>query len=104
MVFEAEPVSRFRHTRSRYVGLIDVGVLIVDVKSLYPRHTALVFPVFNCRLKTDGRPSPAEIIQPDPGLNVVCDRERDLSEERWSPGAVDTAGEMEKLNALSSDW
>ena len=69
-------------------GLIDVGVLVVDVKSFYPRHTGLVFPIFNCRLKTDGWPSPAEIIQPEPGLNIVCDRERDLREERWSPGAV----------------
>ena len=34
VVFEAEPVSRFRHTCSWYIRLIDVGVLIVDIKSL----------------------------------------------------------------------
>jgi hypothetical protein len=27
--------------------LIDLRVLVVDVKSLYPRHTGFVFPVFN---------------------------------------------------------
>src|SRR4030095_17019325 len=88
VVFEAEPVSRLRHAYSRYVGLIDLRVLIVDVKSFYSRHTALVFPIFNCRFKTDGWSAPAEIIQPEPGLNIVCDRERDLRKKRWSPGAV----------------
>src|SRR4029077_14436145 len=88
VVLKAQPVSRVGHTRSGYVGLIDVRVLVVDVKSLQPRHTVLVFPIFNCRLKTDGWPSPTKIIQPEPALNVVCDREVHLSEKRWSPGAV----------------
>src|SRR6266404_4023332 len=93
VVLEAEPVSRLRDTHSRYVGLIDVRVLVVDVKSSYPRHTGFVFPIFNCRLKTDGWSAPAEIIQPEPGLNIVCDRERDLRKKRWSPGAVICGGD-----------
>src|SRR6476660_737441 len=88
MVLEAKPVSRLRHTLSRYVGLIDLRVLVVDVKSFYPRHTGFVFPIFNCRLKTDGWSAPAEIIQPEPGVNSVCYRERDLRKKRWSPSAV----------------
>jgi hypothetical protein len=78
VVLDAEPVSRFRNTDSRDVGLIDLGVLVVDVKTFYPRHTALVFPIFNCRVQTDGWASPAKIIQPEAGLNIVCDWERDL--------------------------
>jgi hypothetical protein len=31
-VFETDPVSRLRHTHAGYVGLIDVGILIVDVE------------------------------------------------------------------------
>src|SRR5438874_4311024 len=88
VVLKAEPVSRFRYTRSRYVRLIDLRVLVVDVKSFYSRHTGLIFPIFNCRLQADGWSAPAKIIQPEPGLNIVCDRKSDLRQKRWSPRAV----------------
>src|SRR4029079_3265197 len=81
VVLEAEPVSRFRDTHSGYVGLIDLRVLVVDVKTFYSRHTAVVFAIFNCRFKTDGCSAPAEVIQPDTGLDIVRDRERDLCEQ-----------------------
>src|SRR5437764_6126470 len=71
VVLEAVPVSRFRHTHSRYVRLINLRVLVVDVKSFYSRHTGLIFPIFNCGLKTNGWSSSAEIIQPEPDLNTV---------------------------------
>lgn len=63
----------------------------------------MVFPIFNCRLKADGRSAPAEIIQPEPGLNIVCDRECELRKKRWPPGAVirgrdgKTKGVVERL-------
>src|SRR5262249_48931539 len=52
------------------------------------RHTALVFPITNCRLETDGWSPPAEIIEPEPSFNIVCNWEHDLCEKRWSPDAV----------------
>src|SRR4029077_9417034 len=47
-----------------------------------------VFAIFNCRLETDGGSSSAKIIQSEPGLNIVGDRERNLRKKRWSPSAV----------------
>src|SRR4029077_5051803 len=35
LVFEAESVSRFRNTRSRYVSLVDLRVLVINVKGPY---------------------------------------------------------------------
>src|SRR5215510_5711176 len=88
MVLEAKPISRLRHTHSRYVGLIDLRVLIVDVKTFYPRLTGSILPILNRRLEPDSWSAPAEIIQPKSRLDIVRDREIDLREKRWSPSAV----------------
>ena len=34
VIFEGKPISRLRHAHSRYVGLIDIGILIVNVERL----------------------------------------------------------------------
>ena len=88
VVLDSKSVSRLRYTDSWDVGLVDLRILVVDIKSFYPRHTAFVFPIFDCGLKADRGSTPSEIIQPEPGLNIVCDRESDLREKRWSPRAV----------------
>src|SRR5262245_25936097 len=42
VVLDGSQVSGLRYTHSRYVRLVDVRVLVVDVKSFYPGNAALV--------------------------------------------------------------
>src|SRR6266496_892970 len=82
-ICQANPVSPGRNVFSRNVGFIQVRVLILEVVCFEPRLAVIV--VIHGRIQAHGYTAPAPIIEPEPPLNVVCDWEGHLSEQRWSP-------------------
>ena len=82
-ICQANPVSPGRNVFSRNVGFIQVRVLVLEVVCFEPR--LAVVEVIHGRIQAHGYTAPAPIIEPEPPLNVVCDWEGHLSEQRWSP-------------------
>ena len=86
-IFQTKPVSPGRNTLPRDRRLIQVRVLILNVKGFYPRLTVLVLAVINNGIEADGGSTTSKVIEPEAPLDVVRDRKIYLSQEGWSPVA-----------------
>src|SRR6266540_2903072 len=84
-IFQAQPISPGRNTVPRHSRLIQVRVLILNVKGLYPRLPVLVLPIINNGIEADGGAATPKLHEPDAAFDIVCGWECHLSEERRSP-------------------
>ena len=84
-IFQAKPVSPGRNTLPRHGRLIQVRVLILNVKGFYPRLTVLVLPIINNGIEADGGSATAKVIESEASLDVIRNRKHHLSQKRWSP-------------------
>src|SRR5437762_6143045 len=84
---QAEPVTPSRNVLSWHGRLILVRILVLDVVSFELGPAVLVLAIFDAGIKANGHATQAPIIEPNPALDIVGDRERDLGENRRSPRA-----------------
>ena len=88
---------------SRHRRLIQVRVLILNVKGFYPRLTVLVLSIIDNGIEADGRPTTAKVIEPEAPLDVVRNRKHLPESEAMVPSVLVYAGEIVKLNVSLSD-
>ena len=86
-IFQAQSVAIGRNILPRHISLIYIRVLIINIKSLESRLTALVLSIINNGIKADRRPATAKVIKSETRLDIVRDGEHDLRKERRAPGA-----------------
>src|ERR1051326_923274 len=72
-IFQAKTVPTGRDILTDLRGLIDVRVLIINVKRLYPRLTVLVFAVIDNRIESDGGSATAKVIQLKTCFDIIRD-------------------------------
>ena len=80
-VFQAEPVAAGGNILSNSRGSIQQWILILNIPRFEPRLAVVVLPVIDNWIEADGRPPTAKVIEPNAPPDVICDRERHLSEE-----------------------